>query len=49
MSRIEHQQDKKDDRIFAQAMAYFTRHAMDVMLQRAKKRYNLPKGKQTVN
>ena len=48
MSRIEHQQDKKDDRIFAQAMAYFTRHAMDVMLQRAKKRYNLPKGKQPV-
>jgi hypothetical protein len=45
LSRMEHQAGKHDDRIFASAMSYFTRHAMDVMLERGKKRYNLPKGK----
>jgi hypothetical protein len=45
ISRMEHQAGKHDDRIFASAMSYFTRHAMDVMLERGKKRYDLPKGK----
>lgn len=45
VSRLEHQKGKHDDRIFAQAMAYFTRHALDVMLARANKRLNMPKDK----
>ena len=45
VSRLEHQQGKHDDRIFAQAMAYITMHHLDEMLKRAKKRYNLKTGK----
>jgi hypothetical protein len=39
-TRMDHQQDKHDDRIFAAAMSYFTLHDMDVMAERAKKRYS---------
>lgn len=39
-TRMDHQQGKHDDRIFAAAMSYFTLHDMDVMAERAKKRYS---------
>jgi hypothetical protein len=39
-TRMDHMQGKHDDRIFAAAMSYFTLHDLDVMAERAKKRYN---------
>jgi hypothetical protein len=39
-TRMDHQQGKHDDRIFAAAMSYFTLHDLDVMAERAKKKYN---------
>lgn len=44
-TRMDHQSGKHDDRIFAAAMSYFTRHAFDVMADRSAKRYSLPTGK----
>lgn len=44
-TRMEHQSGKHDDRFFAAAMSYFTRHALDVMADRSQKRYTLPTGK----
>jgi hypothetical protein len=44
-SRMDHQSGKHDDRIWAAAMAYFTRHSFDVMAERMTKRYALPAGK----
>lgn len=41
-TRMDHQGGKHDDRIFAAAMGYFTHHHLDVMIERAKKRYNQP-------
>jgi hypothetical protein len=41
-SRMDHQSGKHDDRIFAAAMSYFTMHDLDVMIERAKKKYNSP-------
>ncbi len=41
-SRMEHQQGKHDDRVLAAAIAYFTRHALDVMAERSQKRYAPP-------
>ncbi len=38
-TRIEHQSGKKDDRVFSAALAYFTRHAFDVLAERSTKRY----------
>jgi hypothetical protein len=42
LARMEHQQGKHDDRIFANGMAYFTSHHLDVMLERSQKRYHPP-------
>jgi len=39
-TRMDHMQGKHDDRIFAAAMAYFTLHDLDVMAERAKKKYS---------
>ena len=39
-TRMDHMQGKHDNRIFAAAMSYFTLHDMDVMAERAKKKYN---------
>jgi hypothetical protein len=41
-TRMDHQSGKKDDRILAAAMSYFSRHHFDVMAERATKRYTLP-------
>lgn len=41
-TRMDHAQGKHDDRIFAMAMSYFTLHDLDVMAERAKKKYNSP-------
>lgn len=45
LAKMEHRQGKHDDRIFANAMAYFTSHHLDVMLERSQKRYHMPKSK----
>ncbi len=44
-TRMDHQSGKHDDRIMAAALSYFSRHAFDVMADRATRRYNLPTGK----
>jgi len=41
-TRMDHQSGKKDDRILAAAMSYFSRHHFDVMIERSTKRYALP-------
>ena len=41
-SKLEHQSGKFDDRVRAAAQAYFTRHAFDVMADRANRRYRPP-------
>lgn len=41
-TRMDHQTGKHDDRIFAGAMSYFTSHHLDLMMQRAKLKYNSP-------
>ena len=41
-TKMEHQQGKHDDRIRAAAQSYFTRHAFDVLAERAQKRYAPP-------
>lgn len=38
--RMDHQRGKHDDRIFADAMSYFTMHDLDVMVERSKKKFN---------
>lgn len=44
-SRLEHQSGKHDDRVLAAGTSYFTRHALDVMAERAQKRYSQPVSK----
>lgn len=41
-TRVDHQAGGHDDRIFAGAMAYWTLHQNDVLIERAKKRYEQP-------
>ena len=41
-TRADHAKDEHDDRVFAAAMAYFTLHQHDVMVERLKKRYESP-------
>jgi hypothetical protein len=41
-TKMDHQTGKHDDRIFAAAMAYFTMHDLDIMIERAKKKFNKP-------
>jgi hypothetical protein len=41
-SKMEHAKDKFDDRVRAAAQSYFTAHDMDVLTDRAQKRYPLP-------
>ncbi len=41
-SRLEHQSGKHDDRVLAAAHSYWTRHELDVMAERAQKRYLPP-------
>ena len=41
-TRVDHAQGEHDDRIFAAAMSYWTLHQSDVMVERAKKRYDVP-------
>jgi hypothetical protein len=47
-SKMEHQTDKFDDRVRAAALSFFTAHDMDVLADRAQKRYSLPVKKQVV-
>jgi hypothetical protein len=42
-TRVDHESGGHDDRIFAGAQAYWTLHQSDVLLERAKKRYDAPK------
>lgn len=42
-TRVDHEAGGHDDRIFGAAMAYWTLHQNDVMIERAKKRYETPK------
>lgn len=42
-SRMEHMDGKHDDRVFAIGIGYVVAHTPDVMIERAKKRYNVPK------
>jgi hypothetical protein len=44
-TRMDHQSGKKDDRIMAAGMSYFSRHHFDVMAERATKRYTMPTDK----
>lgn len=44
-SKLEHQSGKFDDRVRAAAQSFFTRHAFDVLVERAQKRYSLPSEK----
>jgi hypothetical protein len=44
-SKMTHQQGKFDDRVRAAAQSYFTAHDMDVLTERAQKRYALPQQK----
>lgn len=44
-TRMDHAEGKHDDRIWAAAMSYFSRHAFDVMADRSTKRYALPTSK----
>jgi hypothetical protein len=41
-SKMEHQKDRFDDRVRAAAQSYFTAHDMDVLTDRAQKRYVQP-------
>jgi hypothetical protein len=41
-TRVDHESGGHDDRIFSAAMAYWTLHQNDVMIERAKKRYETP-------
>jgi len=41
-TRMEHQSGKHDDRVMAAATSYFTRHALDILAERAQKRYTPP-------
>lgn len=41
-TRVDHAAGRHDDRCFAGAMGYFTLHQRDVMMERAKKRYDAP-------
>ena len=43
-TKIEHKSGKKDDRVRAAAMAYFTRHHLDILVERATKSYTLHRG-----
>lgn len=44
-TRQEHQSGKHDDRVLASALSYFSRHALDVLADRAKRKYAKPSGK----
>jgi hypothetical protein len=44
-SKMEHQSGKFDDRVRAAAHAYITRHAFDILAERAQKRYACPTAK----
>ena len=48
-SKMEHQQGKFDDRFRAAAQSYFTAHDMDVLAERAQKRYALPVRKPVIS
>lgn len=41
-TKMDHQSGKHDDRIFGWAMAYFTMHHLDIMVERSKMKYNAP-------
>lgn len=44
-TRQEHQKGKHDDRVLASAISYFSRHALDVLAERAQRKYSKPSGK----
>jgi hypothetical protein len=48
-SKMEHQSGKFDDRVRAAAQSFFTAHDMDVLSERAAKRYAAPTKKKTVS
>jgi hypothetical protein len=48
-SKMEHRSGKFDDRFRAAAQSYFTAHDMDVLTERAQKRYALPARKAVVS
>ena len=41
-TRVDHERGEHDDRIFGAAQSYWTLHQRDVMIERAKKRYDAP-------
>jgi hypothetical protein len=41
-SKMEHRSGKHDDRVRAAAQSYFTAHDMDILTERAKRRYDVP-------
>lgn len=41
-TRVDHESGEHNDRVFAAAMAYWTLHQNDTMVERAKKRYEAP-------
>jgi len=45
-TRLEHQSGKHDDRIWASALSYITKHHMDVLTERSTKVYTVKTGKQ---
>lgn len=44
-SKMEHRSGQHDDRVRAAAQSYFCAHDMDILVERAQKRYNLPEKK----
>jgi hypothetical protein len=44
---MEHRAGQHDDRVRAAAQSYFTAHDMDILTERAKKRYDVPIKKKT--
>ena len=48
-SKMEHQTGKFDDRVRAAAQSFFTAHDLDVLAERAQKRYATPLKKKTVS
>jgi len=46
-SKMEHRAGQHDDRVRAAAQSYFTAHDMDILTERAKRRYDVPIKKKT--
>ena len=47
-TRVDHESGGHDDRVFAAAMAYWTLHQADCLVERAKKRYDPPENNKII-